>query len=282
MRPEKPRDIPHYTLNRCSTPGFFVKRLFDDSLHMAKDHPHRDDYHMVVFITEGTAKGLIDFEEITISAGEAIIISPSQVHSPLYTACKVDGWIAAIASEHFTPDEIEMATAYSINISPIQLTPDMADDMARLFNIISRHAGCAPIALPLVMSIKNMALFSACAANGGNNDRYMRIALKLKELIATRLNEEKSPSAYASSLNISEGYLNEAIKAVTGKSVSNFIRNQVVLIAKRQLIYTSLSAQEIAYSLGYDDYAYFSKLFKKETGLSPTLYRKTMNSTNFS
>lgn len=282
MRHEKPRDIPHYTLNGCSTPGFFVKRLFDDSLHMAKDHPHRDDYHMVVFITEGTAKGLIDFEEITISAGEAIIISPWQVHSPLYTACKVDGWIAAIASEHFTPDEIEMAAAYSINISPIQLTPDMADDMARLFDMISRHAGCQPIAMPLVMSIKNMALFSACEANGSNNDRYMRIALKLKELLATRLNEEKSPSAYASSLNISEGYLNEAIKAVTGKSVSNFIRDQVVLKAKRQLIYTSLSLQEIAYSLGYDDYAYFSKLFKKETGVSPALYRKTMNSTSFS
>ena len=110
----------------------------------------------------------------------------------------------------------------------------------------------------------------------------MRIALKLKELLATRLNEEKSPSAYASSLNISEGYLNEAIKAVTGKSVSNFIRDQVVLKAKRQLIYTSLSLQEIAYSLGYDDYAYFSKLFKKETDVSPALYRKTMNSTSFS
>ena len=104
----------------------------------------------------------------------------------------------------------------------------------------------------------------------------MAIVLGLKNLLAAKLTAEKSPSAYAAMMNISELYLNEAVKAVTGLNVSTFIRCQVILTAKRQLAYTSLSAQQVAISLGYDDYAYFSKIFKKETGLSPTQYRKNL------
>jgi AraC-like DNA-binding protein len=46
------------------------------------------------------------------------------------------------------------------------------------------------------------------------------------------------------------------------------------LRAKRMLIYTSLNIKEIAINLGFDDYAYFTRLFTKATGLSPTSYRK--------
>ena len=40
------------------------------------------------------------------------------------------------------------------------------------------------------------------------------------------------------------------------------------------LLYTSLNIKEIAINLGFDDYAYFTRLFTKVTGLSPTSYRK--------
>ena len=95
-------------------------------------------------------------------------------------------------------------------------------------------------------------------------------------MLTTELKREKSPSAYAGMLNITEGYLNEAVRRVTGMNVSAYIRSQVVTEAKRELMYTSLSAKEIAYSLGYDDYVYFSKLFKKAAGVSPVEYRKNL------
>ena len=77
-------------------------------------------------------------------------------------------------------------------------------------------------------------------------------------------------------LNISEVYLNEAVKESVGLSVGAYIRARIILQAKRQLAYTSLSAKEIAYSLGYEDYAYFSKLFRKNVGKSPSDYRKNL------
>lgn len=77
-------------------------------------------------------------------------------------------------------------------------------------------------------------------------------------------------------LNISEVYLNEAIRAMTGMNTGSFIRAQVVLNAKRLLVHTSRTVSEIAASLGYDDVSYFSRLFKREAGMTPTDFRKNL------
>lgn len=77
-------------------------------------------------------------------------------------------------------------------------------------------------------------------------------------------------------LNISEVYLNEAVKNATGLSASGCIRSQVIIEAKRMLAYTDLTPSEIAMELGYTDYSYFSRLFKKETAQSPIEFRKNL------
>ena len=77
-------------------------------------------------------------------------------------------------------------------------------------------------------------------------------------------------------LNISVVYLNEAVKATTGHSVSRFIMSQVVLYAKRLFANTDMTAQQIASDLGYVDYPYFSRLFKKIEGISPAEYRRNL------
>ena len=108
----------------------------------------------------------------------------------------------------------------------------------------------------------------------GNINRYKEIAWDFRELLESNIRTNRAPSFYAERLNITVAYLNEAINAVWGTSVSRNIQDEIILQAKRQLVYTTTSVKEIAQGLGFDDYSYFTRLFTKVAGVSPTLFRK--------
>ena len=74
-------------------------------------------------------------------------------------------------------------------------------------------------------------------------------------------------------LNMTHNYLNENIKKYTGFPVSYWIKNEILLEAKRLLVYTTLSVKEIAHAIGYDDPAYLSKVFRIHEGISPKTFR---------
>ncbi len=81
---------------------------------------------------------------------------------------------------------------------------------------------------------------------------------------------------YARELNVSESTLERLCRDMAGKSPFRLVQDRVVLEARRRLAYTRSSASEIAHVLGFSDLAYFSRFFKKETGASPTAYRKSL------
>ncbi len=83
----------------------------------------------------------------------------------------------------------------------------------------------------------------------------------------------KNPAEYAKLLNISTSYLNECVKATTGKSVSTHIQQRIILEAKRLLFHSSRSVKEIAGELGYDDHSYFIRLFVKIVRSTPIVFR---------
>ncbi|MDE6261747.1 MAG: helix-turn-helix domain-containing protein, partial [Muribaculaceae bacterium] len=89
--------------------------------------------------------------------------------------------------------------------------------------------------------------------------------------------EERRPGFYAERLNISPIYLNEIVKVITGLSASQFIKNEIVLFAKRELFHTSDSVKEIAYRLGFTDNAYFTRLFTETAGVSPGKFRENID-----
>ena len=65
------------------------------------------------------------------------------------------------------------------------------------------------------------------------------------------------------------------------ESALQVIHNRVVMEARRMLVYTDASAKEIAWKLGYEDPAQFSKLFKRHVGLSPSDYRSSVSNGGF-
>ena len=107
------------------------------------------------------------------------------------------------------------------------------------------------------------------------NTRPFQIMRDYKNLLDQNIHFLKSPAEYAAMLNISEVYLNEVTKKTTGFTAGYWIRNKIILETKRLLVYTQLNSKEIAYAMGYDNYAYFNRFFKKETGMTPLEFRKS-------
>src|SRR5689334_9799930 len=73
----------------------------------------------------------------------------------------------------------------------------------------------------------------------------------------------------ADALHVSPNYLSGLLKNLTGQSTQQHLHDKLIELAKEKLSTTTLSVSEIAYELGFEHLASFSKLFKTETNLSP-------------
>eukprot|EP01133_Synstelium_polycarpum_P016549 gene16549-19665_t len=80
----------------------------------------------------------------------------------------------------------------------------------------------------------------------------------------------------ASRLNLSPGYLSDLLKIETGKTALEHIHIYLISEAKNRLIGKEETVSEIAYALGFENLSYFSRLFKKEVGVSPNRFKKQM------
>jgi AraC-like DNA-binding protein len=80
----------------------------------------------------------------------------------------------------------------------------------------------------------------------------------------------------ASQLNLSPRYLSDLLKQETGKTAIELIHIYLINEAKNRLKTDDQRISEIAYELGFENLPYFSRLFKKETGVSPNQYKKRL------
>lgn len=273
----KANALPLSHMQKISPSGVFLKHFAQFGKTEMRSYAHRDDYYIIVLLTGGAAALEVDFERINLLAGEILIVSPWQVHSkPLGEEWRADGWMLAVSPEFLTETEVRTLDEYSLSPHPLIPGETAVADIVALCSIYERrHADCN-IASALASAIKGIVLSVVGKSDSEAGGRYMAITLRFRKLLAEHLAHQKSPAAYASMLNISEVYLNEAVKSATGLSVGAYIRSRIIVEAKRLFAYTSLSSKEIAYSLGYDDYAYFSRFFKKYAGVPPSVYAKNL------
>jgi AraC family transcriptional activator of pobA len=80
-------------------------------------------------------------------------------------------------------------------------------------------------------------------------------------------------SDYAAALSVTPIHLNRVTRTATGDTASHLILNRMIREARRNLVYTNMSIAKIAYTLGFDDPAYFSRIYAAATGLSPRAFR---------
>ena len=98
----------------------------------------------------------------------------------------------------------------------------------------------------------------------------------LKDAIEKDFKSKHAPGDYAVLLNISLNALTKMTKAHFNKNLTNLINERIIIEAKRELYLTNKSIKQLAYELGYEDEYYFSRFFKKNTSISPQMYRETV------
>jgi AraC-like DNA-binding protein len=107
-----------------------------------------------------------------------------------------------------------------------------------------------------------------------DKEHYNNLFQKFNQLVNEHYKVKPRVSEYASLLYITAGHLNDVIKEVTGKNAKQFIDDRRILEAKRLLYWTEKPIKEIAWDLGFDDAAYFTRFYKKQTGELPTSFQK--------
>ncbi|WP_064742205.1 helix-turn-helix domain-containing protein [Inquilinus limosus] len=100
------------------------------------------------------------------------------------------------------------------------------------------------------------------------------LVARFRERIEERYRAHDAVEDYARALAVSPKQLWAACRRVAGVPPARLIQDRLLLEAKRLLLYTNASVAEAAYTLGFNDPAYFSRLFAKETGRSPRAFRR--------
>jgi AraC-like DNA-binding protein len=96
---------------------------------------------------------------------------------------------------------------------------------------------------------------------------------KFTQLVDAHYKQKHNVADYAGLLAMAPKTITHRFKRLSLPAPNEIIKNRIVLEAKRLLAHTRMSAKEIAYELGYEDPAYFSRLFLLKAGETPSAFR---------
>ncbi|WP_215224963.1 AraC family transcriptional regulator [Echinicola shivajiensis] len=278
--------------------GKFEKEVLPDfycntfSKHLAahKDEitvPHKHDFFLTVLFTKGTGMHEIDFEQYLISPGSVFMLNPGQSHH-WELSKDTDGYIFFHSKEFFdavfTENTIyEFPFFYSL-LNPSKLllkaedVPYISDLFQRVYSAKMEESYLRKSKIVSLLNLIYIELSSLYLSSSiGELSKPSTYSLHLREfelLIEGHYKKEKSVAAYADMMNMTSRHLNRMTKEAIGKSPSELIVDRVILEAKRLLSHSKTSLSLIAEDLGYDDYAYFSRLFSKRVGMGPSKFQK--------
>jgi AraC family transcriptional activator of pobA len=255
------------------------------SLHEWKIRPHRHrDLHQALFLRRGSVAAAIDDLSIELRAPAVLIVPPGSVHSfrfqegtmGLVISFGVDLARELAATTQGLMDFLERPAACPLDRSAIAAT-DLGRLAEMLLREFSRSAQGRDIALSglLAAVLANLLRLTRNVATDGAGAvmREREIVARYRQLIEHRYREHAAISTYARELGTSETRLRKACLAVAGQSPVEIVHQRLLVEAERQLRYTSMSVTQVAYYLGFDDPAYFSRFFTRAMRTSPRSFR---------
>lgn len=246
-------------------------------------HVHRT-LHQLIFVLRGRGVSLAESAAVEYSPPALIIVPAGTVHGFRFDP-GTHGYVLSMTDD--LPRAIAQrdpsAAALFGRSATIELDDEelKATDLARSLKMLTREfaralpgrslalAGLLEVVVANVLRLAQPSLGSS----EGIASRDHWLVTRFRDLIETGFREAWPLVDYASALKVSESRLRHACMSVTEQSPMQLVHARIVLEAKRQLRYTSGSVSEIAYGLGFDDPAYFTRFFSRRTGLSPRAFR---------
>ncbi len=288
----KQHDIPVYSIDRFNRQAEkaiqYQAELFDINRNFKVSYPHRhDDFYEILFLTQGEGIHTIDFQQYAIRPNTIFFLSPGQIHE-LALSEDVQGYIILFTSSfyHFNKTDphklFELPFFYNLSQETPPIYLDNAECIQTLTNLfreaISENKQYLSDKDEAIRALLDLILIQCkriypLSQQDEKTNKGKVMVKRFKQLIEEKCKENLSVKDYANLLAISPNYLSETVKSVTGRTSTDLINDRMILEIKRLLKHTDMGISEIAYSLNFADQSYFSKYFKKLTGLSPLEFR---------
>lgn len=249
--------------------------------------PIRSVIHCFVFITEGEALITIGEESYYFKPGECAAIPAGQAFAVRYFD-NCTGYMGGFNTEYLNnSDGKNIIQSYSIlrrwGAHKVQFDHTQVKYIESLFeSLYAENTGRNNKSIIKSYLTILLTEIEEISSQAGESDNIIRtentVCNKFIELVFESASHATPLTEYASKLNISKDYLHKTVKQHTGKTPLAWITEAVILQAKVLLSNTDLSINEIAFKVGINDPSYFSRLFRKHTGITPQEYRKIQKS----
>lgn len=267
----------------------FIKKPDPDKIHFAQ--PFRTDSYWVLLVSHDTLTIQLNGEEHVVKENDLLIIPPHVVRqaNEVENNCKA----ACVA---FTPDFL-LGTGLSqryvdlfdflFNSGGMQIQL-AAEDASRLMAVINmlREKNFTendhPFTAEVVRHFFNVFQFELAGlyhkySNQKKtvHDHKEELLWRFLALLSKHVKSERSLQFYANRLFVTPKYLTQTVKKLSGKTAGEYIDELVIVEAKNLLRDPSLTIAQVADLLYFSDQFFFSKFFKRYTGLNPSEYRKS-------
>ena len=285
------RSVPAYWLY-----GERLTERFPDALHIEpivarsslhgwtiQPHMHHDLFQFFL-VTAGGGRTRVDGREHALSPGSVLLLPPSTIHEFAFLD-DTDGFVASAAATSLKrlfasePEARALLASAAVLHVPVGGGHYAGLD-ATLRLAMSEFAANRPVRefslgayADLIAAWFVRAMRGARAVAEPARDARAELVHRFVERVETRFQHHDALTDYARMLGASVPHLSRSCRELLGRSAARVIQDRLMIEARRDLVYTSMSISRISFRLGFADPAYFSRFFSKRAGVSPSDYR---------
>ena len=248
--------------------------------------PEQVEAYSVYWIKEGKGVYNIDFESYTLNDNVLFFLSPGQVFSVESEKIKQAYKLTFVRDFYCIQTHDKEVACNGVLFNNVYETPFVKpceSDTKKLQFILEslidefKRDDVAAQYDMLQSYLKQFIIHSVRVKKQHHiikDDSETKLFKDFSLLVEQNFKTLHSVTNYATRLGVSPKSLTKHFQKIGSQTPSDFIKNRIVLEAQRQLIYSTNSVKQIAYDLGFNDSAYFTRFFKKATFKSPLQFKK--------